>query len=230
DLLPSGRRDARDPADPALSPPEYDRQSRGSRGHVRHARVRRGHGRIPRSQDRARPRRGLPLLRDRPDGSRLAGSHRGAREHQSAAERLPAALLLRLHRLHRIGAALSHRHRRRRSRGLRHGLALRHGPRLARLVDPRDGEPHAGGEGSDPVAKPGAPAGNLATAVGAHYHFPVAPLLSVEPPSSESPPLAMAISRERRITPKNPATAHASPLRPLRAREMMPAISAMMTA
>src|SRR5262249_2950446 len=153
----------------------------------------------------------------------------GACEHQPAAERLSSALLLRLHRLHRIGAALSHRHRRRRSRGLRHGLALRHGPRLARLVGPRDGEPHAGREGGGPLAEPGAPPRNLKPACGANYHFPVAPLLSVEPPSSE-PPLAMAISRERRITPKNPATAHASPLRPLRAREMMPAISAMIPA
>ena len=60
-----------------------------------------------------------------------------AREH---APQPPSAylrkLLLRLHRLHGAGAALPHRHRGRRSRGVRHRLAVRHGARLAGGVDP----------------------------------------------------------------------------------------------
>ena len=79
DLLPPGRRDAGGPAQHAVPPAEHDRQSRRPRGDVRHARARRRDGRPPRPQDRPRPRRRLHLLRDRPDGPRLAGAHGGAR-------------------------------------------------------------------------------------------------------------------------------------------------------
>src|SRR5262245_40260425 len=68
------------------------------------------------------------------------------------------AYLPRLRRLHRVGAALPDRHRGRRSRRVRHGLAVRHGARLAGLLDPRHGEPHPGGEGSHPLAQSGAAA------------------------------------------------------------------------
>src|SRR3989441_6141660 len=52
-----------------------------------------------------------------------------SRAHRTAAERLSAEVLLRLHRVHRAGAALPHRHGGRRPRRVRHRLALRHGAR-----------------------------------------------------------------------------------------------------
>src|SRR5207245_10638396 len=80
----------------------------------------------------------------------------GAGARASATERVSPAVLLRLHRLHRGGAALPHRHRGRRPRGVRDGLAVRHGARLAGLVGPRHEEPDPGREGGHSLEEPGA--------------------------------------------------------------------------
>ena len=91
-----------------------------------------------------------------------------ARAHiAAAAQRVSPALLLRLHRLHEPAPALPHRPGGRRPRGVRDRLALRHGPRLAGGLDPRDGQPHAGGKGGHPLEEPGAPAESVRRQVGA---------------------------------------------------------------
>src|SRR2546429_5384367 len=79
----------------------------------------------------------------------------GAGARASAAERVSPAVLLRLHRLHRGGAALPHRHRGRRPRGVRDGLAVRHGARLAGLVGPRHAEPDPGRARGPSLEAPG---------------------------------------------------------------------------
>ena len=89
-----------------------------------------------------------------------------ARGHQPAAERLSAALLLRLPRLQRAGAALPDRHGRRGPRGVRHGLARRHGARLAGVLDPRHEELTPGREGAILWQEPGAAAGHMKVAFG----------------------------------------------------------------
>ena len=70
------------------------------------------------------PRRRVYLLWHWPDGLRLAGPLRGPSAYPAAPQRVFAAFLLRLHRLHGAGVTLSHRYRWRRSRRLRHRLAL----------------------------------------------------------------------------------------------------------
>src|SRR6266540_82779 len=140
--------------DHPLPPAEHDREPGGPGGDPRDPGVGRRHGRIPRPQDVARPWRRLHLLRHRTPGPRMAGARGGARAHHEAPERVPPALLLRLHRLHGAGAPLPHRHRGRRPGGVRDRLALRHGAGLARLLDPRHGYPVPGGEGGHPLEEP----------------------------------------------------------------------------
>ena len=56
----------------AIRVAEHDRQLGGSRDHVRHARVRRRDGRVPRPEDLPRTRRRIRGVRDRADGQGLA--------------------------------------------------------------------------------------------------------------------------------------------------------------
>jgi hypothetical protein len=81
---------------------------------------------------------------------------------QATTQHLSAAVLLRLHRLHGVGPALSHRHRRRGSGGLRHRLALRYGVRLAGLLDTEPREPDPRRKRGHPLEEPGAAVGPVA--------------------------------------------------------------------
>jgi len=83
DLLPSGRRDAGEPAQRSGITAEHGRQSRGPRGDVRDARVGRRDGRVPRPQDRAGTAGGTRATAS--DGwTGMAGARGGARQHREA--------------------------------------------------------------------------------------------------------------------------------------------------